>query len=130
MAQSTDSRANEQRSHFLTGWLIFVIIYNLFTIVSFLTGGANPLAYITPQDNMLLNTPAIVIVNIASAAVIIFCVLIYLGYRLGYYGLVLSLIVMTIASLMVGFNIITVLVSGLVAMITWVLLRPVWEQMK
>jgi hypothetical protein len=130
MTQYTKPSADAQRNHFLTIWLALVIIFNLFTLVSFLTGGYNPLAYITPDDNTLLNTPAVVIVNVASAAAIVFCALILLGYRLGYYGLVLSFIVMTSASLMIGFNIIMVLISGLVALITWVVMQPSWSRMK
>jgi hypothetical protein len=121
----------EQRNWFLWGWLALIILYNLFTIVSFLTGGSNPLAYIaSPDDNTLFNSPAIVIVNIASAAAILFAVLTMLNYRIGYYGLVISFIVMTVASLTLGFNIGMVLVTGLVALITWVLVRPSWERMK
>jgi hypothetical protein len=131
MSERTQVTAREQRNWFLRGWLALVIVYNLFTIVSFLTGGSNPLQYMaSPDDNVLFNSPAVVIVNIASAAAIVFCIAIWLGHKVGYYGLVIAYIVMTVASLMIGFNIFTVLVAGLVALITGVLLRPSWQGMK
>jgi hypothetical protein len=131
MADNTHYSPREQRNWFLWGWLGLVIVYNLFTIVSFLTGGNNPLAYIaSPDDNRLFNSPAILIVNLASAAAILFSVITLLGYRLGYYGLVISFIVMTFASLTLGFNIGMVLATGLVALITWGVLRPSWSSMK
>ncbi len=131
MADHTHSSPQEQRNWFLWGWLALVIVYNLFTIVSFLTGGNNPLAYIaSPDNNELFNSPAILIVILASAAAILFSVVTLLGYRLGYYGLVISFIVMTLASLTLGFNIGMVLATGLVALITWGVLRPSWSRMK
>jgi hypothetical protein len=59
-------------------------------------------------------------------AAILSCVAIELGYRTGWYGLVVSYVILTVASLALGFNIITVLVAGLVFLITWVLIRPQW----
>jgi hypothetical protein len=127
MTEHTQYSPREERHWFLWSWLALVVIYNLFTIVSFLTGGSNPLAYIVTQENA--NTAAILIVNIASALAIVFCVLTAIGLKIGYYGLVLSYIVMAIASLVIGFNIGIVLAAVLVALITWVLLRPAWGRM-
>jgi len=131
MSQHTQYSPREERNWFLWSWLALVVIYNLFTIISFLTGGNNPLAYIaSPDNNNLFSSPAVVIVNLASAAAIIFCVVIVLGYKIGYYGLVLAYIIMTLASLTLGFNIGMVLAAGLVALITWGLLRSSWSRMK
>jgi hypothetical protein len=131
MSQHTKYTPREERKWFLWSWLALVVIYNLFTIVSFLTGGNNPLAYIaSPDNNNLFGSPAVVLVNLASAAAIIFCIVIVMGYKIGYYGLVLAYIVMTLASLTLGFNIGMVLASGLVALITWGVLQPSWSRMK
>ena len=128
MSQHTQYSPREERHWFLWSWLALVVIYNLFTIVSFLSGGSNPLAYVMPQQNA--NTAAILIVNIASAAAIVFCLVTLIGYKIGYYGLVIAYIIMAIASLIVGFNIGIVLAAALVARITWGLLRPSWASMK
>jgi hypothetical protein len=117
-----------QRNWFLTGWLVLIVLYNLFTIISFLTGGNNPLQYTLPEQETVSGMEIVVVVS--AAAAIIFCVVIELGYRLGWYGLVVSYIVMTAGSLVLGFNIGTVLLAGLVFVITWVLIRPQWAQMK
>src|SRR5690606_29349259 len=117
MSQYTQHPAQDQRNWSLWVWLALVILYNVFTIISFLTGGNNPLAYITPEDNVTYSSAAVLVVNIAAAAAIIFAVVTGLGYRIGYYGLVISYIVMTIASLLIGFNIGIVLAAGLVALI-------------
>ncbi|MCC6803092.1 MAG: hypothetical protein IT319_09425 [Anaerolineae bacterium] len=130
MSQHTRYSSRDERNGFLWAWLALVILNNLFTLVSFLTGGNNPLAYITPADNTLYSSSAVVVVNIAAAAAIVFCILTGLGYRIGYWGLVVAHVIMTIASLMIGFNIGIVLVSGLVVLITWVLLRPSWNRLK
>jgi hypothetical protein len=130
MSQHTDYSPRQERNWFLWGWLALVILNSLFTLVSFLTGGSNPLAYITPSSNVLYNPPSVIIVNLAALVSIPFCIAILMGYRVGYYGLVLSYIVMTIASLTLGFNIGMVLITGLIALITWVLLRRSWPQMK
>ena len=124
-------QSNKHRNWFLWGWLGTIILSNLFTIISFLTGGDNPLAYIVSPDENRLYIPTVIgIANIASAAAIVSCVLIILGYRIGYYGLVISYIVMMIASLMIGLNISMVLMTGLVILLTWVLLRPLWASMR
>ena len=103
MSQHTKYTPREERKWFLWSWLALVVIYNLFTIVSFVTGGNNPLAYIaSPDNNNLFGSPAVVLVNLASAAAIIFCIVIVMGYKIGYYGLVLAYIVMTLASLTLG----------------------------
>jgi hypothetical protein len=130
MSQHTRYSPQQERNWFLWGWLALIVIYNLFTIISFLSGGSNPLAYIAPTDNMLFNSPAILIVNLASAAAIIFTIVTASGFKIGYYGLVISYVVMTLASLTLGFNIGMVLVAGLVALITWALLRSSWASMK
>lgn len=126
----TQYTPREERNWFLWGWLALIILYNLFTLISFLTGGNNPLAYIAPQDNNAFSSDAVVVVNVASAVAIIFAIVTGLGYKLGYYGLVIAYIVMTIASLLIGFNIGIVLAAALVALITWVLLRSSWDHMK
>ncbi len=131
MSQHTQYAPNQERNWFLWGWMALVILNSLFTLVSFFTGGNNPLAYITqPGQNTIYSGAAVWIANIASAAAIVFCVLILLRYKIGYYGLVLSYIVLTIASLIIGFNLGILLVTGLIALITWVLIRPSWAQMK
>ncbi|HVU14260.1 MAG TPA: hypothetical protein VHD90_23435 [Phototrophicaceae bacterium] len=131
MSQHTQYAPNQERNWFLWGWLALVIVNNLFTLVSFFTGGNNPLAYIIPVgQNPIYSGTAIWIANIASAAAIVFCVALLLRYKIGYYGLVISYIVMTVAGLIIGFNIGLLLVLALVALITWVLIRPSWGQMK
>lgn len=130
MAEHTKYSPREERNWFLWAWLALVILYNVFTIVSFLTGGNNPLAYIAPRDDATFSTSAVVVVNVASAAAIICAVLTVLNYKWGYYGLVIAYVVMAIASLLIGFNIGIILAAGLVVLITWVLLRPSWSSMK
>jgi hypothetical protein len=128
MASTTEPRG--QRNWFLLSWLALIVLYNLFTIVSFLTGGNNPLQYQLPPDTVPQPSPLILLVVLSAAAAIIACVAIALGYRAGWYGLVASYVVMTAASLGVGFNIGTVLLAGLVFLVTWALIRPQWSQMK
>lgn len=128
MASTTEPRG--QRHWFLISWLALVVLYNLFTIVSFLTGGNNPLQYQLPPDELPQPSALILLVVVSAAAAILACVAIALGYRAGWYGLVVSYVVMTAASLAVGFNIGTVLLAGLVFLVTWALIRPQWSQMK
>ena len=128
MASTTEPRG--QRNWFLVSWLALVVLYNLFTIVSFLTGGNNPLQYRLPEDVLPQPSPLVLLVIVSAGAAILSCVALALGYRAGWYALALSYVVMTAASLGVGFNIGTVLLAGLVFLVTWVLIRPQWSQMK
>lgn len=118
-----------QRNWFLTGWLALIVLFNLFTVVSFLTGGYNSLQYQIPPQEGTPQWPEILVV-IAAGAAILSCVAIELGYRFGWYGLVVSYVVLTAGSLALGFNLITVLVAVIVFIITWALIRPQWAQMK
>ena len=128
MTSTSTTEPRGQRNWFLLGWLALIVLYNLFTIVSYLTGGNNPLQYALPPEE----APQwpILLTVVSAAAAILFCIAIALGYRLGWYGLVVSYIIMTIASLAIGFNIGTVLLAGLVFLVTWVLIRPDWSRMK
>lgn len=128
MTSTTEPRG--QRNWFLIGWLALVVLYNLFTIISFLTGGNNPLQYQLPPDEVPQASTLVLVVVIAAAAAIVACIALALGYRAGWYGLVISYVVMTAASLGVGFNIGTVLLAGLVFLVTWVLVRPQWAHMR
>jgi hypothetical protein len=128
MASTTEPRG--QRNWFLISWLVLIVLYNLFTIVSFLTGGNNPLQYQLPPDTVPEQSPLILLVIISAAAAILSCIALALGYRVGWYALVITYVIMTAASLGVGFNIGTVLLAGLVFLVTWALIRPQWAQMK
>ena len=126
---ATADTPEKQRNWFLTGWLLLIVLFNLFTVVSFLTGGHNSLQYEIPPQEGTPQWPEILVV-IAAGAVILSCIAIELGYRIGWYGLVVSYVVLTAGSLALGFNIITVLVAVIVFIVTWALIRPQWAQMK
>ncbi len=100
MTEHTDYSPNEERNRFLLGWLAVVIFYNLFTIVSFATGGNNPLRLHHPaRKRRSTPRPPSGLSTSPAAAAIIFAVATGLGYKLGYYGLVIAYAIMTVASL-------------------------------
>jgi hypothetical protein len=119
----------DQRNLFLWGWLALVALYNLFVIISLLSGGADPnLGYVVGE--LPTSGAGIWIGVIGRAAIILFAVITALGYKLGWYGLAAAYVVSLIGSLAAGFNIGALLETGLVLFVVWLLLRGDWHRMK
>lgn len=128
MTANQNYNENRLGDWFLYGWLGLVIFYCAITIILWITGGNNPLAYIligeAVPDTLILLT------NIAAGAVIVFALLIIAGYKIGYYGFIAAWLAMTLFSLLIGFNIGVLLAAGLAIFVTGALLRPRWSGMK
>jgi hypothetical protein len=43
-------QSSRQRNWILTGWLALIVLFSLFTVISFLTGGHNSLQYQIPAE--------------------------------------------------------------------------------
>lgn len=125
----TADNPRDQRNLFLWGWLGLVIVYNLFIIISLLTGGGDPnLGYVISD---LPSAGAGVLLGvIGRAGIILFAILLGMGYKLGFYGLAAAYVVSLVGSLASGFNIGALLETGLVLLVVWLLVRGAWDRMR
>ena len=114
-----------QRNWFLLAWLGLIVLWQLFNIISWATGG-NALAYtIRPQD-MPGDQPAWPLyISVACAlGAIVSCGVLAAGNRKGFLALALFLGISAFTSLFNGFNIGIVLATFVVLIITYVLIMP------
>jgi hypothetical protein len=119
----------EQRNWMLWGWLALVVIYNLFVIFSLLRGGSDPnLGYVT--DEGPLGASALPLALIGRGAIVLSAVVLAVGYRIGFYGMALAFVVTVIGSLLIGFNIGSLVEAGLVMLVAGVLVRGMWHRLK
>jgi hypothetical protein len=117
-----------QRNWFLWGWLALLIAYNVFTLISYVNGGNNPILYSAPLEGMPQEPRAIG--AIASLAAIVGELAIGLGYRWGWYLTLVAWVGITVAGLLIGFNIGLILMLLLAMGILWFVMRPSWSNMR
>jgi hypothetical protein len=77
-----------------------------------------------------LGASALPLALIGRGAIVLSAVVLALGYRIGFYGMALAFVVTVIGSLLIGFNIGSLVEAGLVMLVAGVLVRGMWHRLK
>ena len=92
---------NKQRHGCVTAWLIIMIILNSFIAIMYLLFG-HVIAQNLPHD---VSTPLIMLLGLAGLGNVVFAVMLLKWKKLGFYGFVVSSLIIFIINLSIGLGI-------------------------